>query len=317
MDDRLSPIAKPSPELLAAQADIRDHFQPLHGLYPAHSVAAIGVAPCRFRNALYKEWQAPVYKPRMPRGKSNERAVSRPTVSPIGHRRAQTEAHISGSSGVGDRALLEPHTKIGHRRAQTRDLGNIANMSVAELRDSTAGVDCSLVPKPLRPKSRHSPLPSVDECTLITAIDVSGSLRKSKVMSIFEQQRLGIEPPFANGMGNHHRPRSRRSTTDAPTLGSDLRPSVPPKDDDAVIYFLPSSSLMSEGPHEETTEDIPLSPTGRFSGESLSTNVGSRYVVRKPGKAQKVLGEDDVGARSMRVAHGKWFFHPISSTTEY
>ncbi len=265
MDDHL-PI---TPKRTTAQADIRNYFHPSPSISPpalttpsTHPIAQARSDAAH--NAMFEEWKAPVYKPRMPRSKSDGHSIRKTPQSP-------QSGHACGQAVNLDQIQItstrsQSSSSSAHRRAQSEDQTGISEMSCRSLTSggetlsqiplillgNTAVMDHSLVPKPLKLASHHSPSPSADGSTITARSDTPGSFMESGVTSTYNKQGLNINPSFTGLLsdGSDVLKGSRHITTKPIFLRPESRPSRLTWDDEAVIYRLPSPALTPSVPEK-------------------------------------------------------------------
>lgn len=181
-------------------------------------------------------------------------------------------------------------------------------------------IDLSLMPKPLRLNTnvRRSPSddliacpPTIeDDCVLMSAaIDTQGSFRRSRILSIFEKQSLGMDQSFSREflepvlMNRLCSPKE----VDALTAGQQPKSS---ESEDTVIYFLPSPSPTSRLPIIKSPNRRPSDPSTSQQGllkRWHSIDEAAYNMSQKQNKAQSVRGNGDYVDYIGAVANGRSF----------
>lgn len=257
-----------TPKITTGQADIHNYFHPSPNKIapalttPSHLIAHMGGISHAAHDAIFEEWKAPVYKPRMPRSKSDGNSIRKTPQSP-------QSGHACGQAVNLDQIQItstrsQSSSSIAYWDAQFEDLTTIPKVSCRNPtskgetlsrapftlpRDSIV-MDHSLVPKPLKLASHHSPSPSADINTVAARTEASGSFMKSRVTSTPENKSVDIDPSFTETMseGSHALNRTRRTTPKPIFLRPESRPSRLTWNDEAVMYLLPSPALTSSVP---------------------------------------------------------------------
>lgn len=252
-----------TPKSPTAQADIRDFFHTSPNtrapalFTPSHPIAHVRARSDAAHNAMYEEWKVPVYKPRMPRSKSDGNSIRESPPGPRNsHARVQTVDHTQIP-------IISTGNQLGsccdHRCAQTEGLTRVTDLSrcsltsdgetlsriLSTLPGDTIVIDHSLIPKPLKLASHRSPPPAANGCTVVAETD---TYMESSVTLNQETQGLDLGFPGLMSAGSDSPIATRHVTTKPIPPRPASRPSRLTWDDEAIIYYSPSPSLITTVP---------------------------------------------------------------------
>lgn len=281
----------PSPRMRETQTDIRNFFQPAPKSSPSEAPRSGNLTPRsknqKFHEALFEEWKAPVYRPPSARRIPNAKSRSQPATPEKDHAYASSKALSSAPlistriSTVIDEDLIPKPLKLSLPPAGSRPAVQHTQLS----------------------SRRYSPPPpsssSEGTCNLIAAIDTKGSFRKSRVLSLFEKQGLGIEQSFADLSIRSQR--AKRKSDAAMMVPVALEPAMTSlglgNEEDAVIYFLPSPESTLGEPARTERNDLGRShlrtPRGEIYGMEGAAGNTWRDGSKKRQKIQRVWSTDE------------------------
>ena len=255
------------------QADIRDFFPPatkhntVNTLRPNN--ASHQLEEVNRHDHLFSSQGAPAHK------RADSVSHAQPPIEP---QTVFPERHVP----------LSQHDSRHDNLSSFQDRPHHPTIEMLSNRDTL--IDFTLMPQPLNVNTaivterssylhQHSPLPLNDGHVLMSAaLDTSGSFRKSRIMSLFEQQNLGTDTS---------------SPTSSPDLGMTvalealrMREAAHQEEEregsEPVIYFLPTPSLISHSPTKVGTQNTDHGPDKPSEFSPLMND-----------KARRILGNNN------------------------